>query len=305
MKKIIYILAVLVVLIIGGFYLFKGLNHKTSVEAIHNGAINYKDATYTINGQKVTLKNGMFETEAAPGLASKITTKYFGNEVKKDLNGDGREDVAFLLTQDEGGSGVFFYVVGALNTENGYIGSDAVLLGDRIAPQTTESGPGNSIVVNYGVRASGEPMTTQPSIGKTLRLVLDPTTMQFAEVGQDFEGEVDPSHMSLSMKTWTWINATYNDGKKVEPQKKDAFTLTFKNDGTFGATTDCNSMSGSYTVENNTMTFTPGATTLMFCDGSQEKDFTSLLTQVNSYMFTSKGELVFSLKNDSGSAYFK
>ena len=45
--------------------------------------------------------------------------------------------------------------------------------------------------------------------------------------------------------------------------------------------------------------------TQMFCENSQEKDFTKMLTETDSYMFTSKGELVLILKYDSGSVIFK
>jgi len=44
-------------------------------------------------------------------------------------------------------------------------------------------------VVNYAVRAPGEPMTARPSVGKSVWLKLDPQTMQFGEVVQNFEGE--------------------------------------------------------------------------------------------------------------------
>jgi hypothetical protein len=185
-------------------------------------------ADSVFDGQTVKLVNGVSEVESAPGSASKIVTKYFGNEVKKDLDGDDREDVAFIITQESGGSGTFFYVVAGLNTNDGYVGSQGVLLGDRIAPQTTESGPGKSIIVNYMERKLGEPMTTSPSMGKSIRLILDPASMQFGEVEQNFEGEADPSRMSLDMKTWNWIKAEYSDGKIVTP-KKDLFTQKTEN----------------------------------------------------------------------------
>ena len=155
--------------------------------------VGYKNATYTIEGQSVTLVNGRAETSAAPGAASKVVTQYFGNELKTDLNGDGKEDVAFILTQERGGSGTFFYAVAALNTDRGYVGSDGYLLDDRIAPQSTNLSPNPRhkyvVVFNYAVRAPGEPMTTQPSIGKSAYLKLDPVTMQWGIVVPDFEGE--------------------------------------------------------------------------------------------------------------------
>ena len=156
-------------------------------------ASDYKNAEYVIEGQRVKLNNGYAEIESAPGSASKIKINYFGNELKTDLNGDGREDVAFLITEETGGSGVFFYVVAALNTEKGYIGSDGYLLGDRIAPQTINVSPNPNhkyvIVANYADRALGEPMTARPSIGKSAYLKLNVDTMQWGIVVPDFEGE--------------------------------------------------------------------------------------------------------------------
>lgn len=175
------------VLLIGGFWV---LTPRSGGPA---AAADYKNAEYDIDGQRVQLKDGVAEVEAAPGSASKIITRYFGNELKTDLNGDGREDVVFLLTQNTGGSGTFFYAVAALNTEGGYIGSDGYLLGDRIAPQTTELSPNPKqkyvIVVNYADRAPGEPMTSSPSVGKSIYLKLDPASMRWGIVEPNFEGE--------------------------------------------------------------------------------------------------------------------
>ncbi len=102
--------------------------------------------------------------EAAPGSASKIITRYFGNDASGDLNGDGKADIAFLLTQTNGGSGTFFYVVVALKTDTGYLGTNAVFLGDRIAPQTTEI-QGSTVIVNYADRNPGEAFDVAPSLG--------------------------------------------------------------------------------------------------------------------------------------------
>lgn len=132
----------------------------------------YKNTTYLIEGQFVPLVDGFFEIESAPGSATRITTRYFGNEAFGDLNGDGMEDVAFLLTQSSGGSGTFFYVAAAEQTETAYLGTNAVSLGDRIAPQTTSIENG-IITVNYADRYPGEPFTVQPSLGvsKYLRVI--------------------------------------------------------------------------------------------------------------------------------------
>ena len=145
----------------------------------------YKSLSYYFNGQPITLINGKAETPAAPGSTSKVVTQYFGNEVRGDLNGDGQQDVAFIVTQDTGGSGTFFYLVGAIKEGNGYKGTNAMLIGDRIGPPTTEFRDGQ-VIVSFTDRKPGEPMTAQPSIRKSLHAKYNEATNSFAEIVQSF-----------------------------------------------------------------------------------------------------------------------
>jgi len=193
-KSFIGVIAVIIVLV-GGYFLFKS---RGSEEEQIVTIADYKNTTYTIDSKLVKLENGVAEVGTVPESASKIITRYFGNELKTDLDGDGREDIVFLLTQQTGGSGTFYYAVAALNTEKGYIGSEGYLLGDRVAPQTTEVSRNprhkNVIVVNYADRDSGEPMTASPSMGKSAYLKLDAQTMRWDVIAPDFEGE-SPSNI--------------------------------------------------------------------------------------------------------------
>jgi len=316
LKQILVLIAVISILLLGMKFLPppSNSNLKSSGVPRTQPVSSYLDATYIVEGKEVKLTNGVSEVGVVPGSASKIVTRFFGNEVKHDLNDDGREDIAFLLTQETGGSGTFFYVVAALNTPDGYIGSYALLLGDRIAPQTTHmeeeridggTSRQNVIVVNYAVRLPGEPMTTRPSLGKSIWLKLDPKTMQFGEVAQNFEGEANPSLMTLGMKKWVWVSTLYNNDKKVSPKKDGIFTLSLKEDGSFSASTDCNGVGGNYEVNGNQITFSKMISTMMYCDGSQESEFLGMLSGTQNYHFTSKGELVFGLKFDSGSFIFR
>jgi heat shock protein HslJ len=299
MNKIYKILfVVLVIALVASVYFLRvDRNEKTEKS--------YKDATYIVDGESVKLVDGRSEKEVAPGSASKIIINYFGNEVFKDFDGDGRKDVAFLLTKQGGGSGTFYYLVVGLNKEDGYLGSSAVLIGDRISPQGTSIDEKGLIVVNYADRNPGESFAVAPSLGKSLWLKFDPKDMQLGEVVQNFEGEADPSKMTLGMKKWSWVSTQYSDDKKILPKNLSSFSITFKNDGTFSATTDCNGVGGEYKATKNKIVLDKMISTLMYCDGSQEAEFTKALSQVDSYMFTSKGELVLELKLDSGTMLFK
>jgi hypothetical protein len=133
-----------------------------------------QNATYIIEGDPVTLVNGLAEKELAPDSASKQVTSYFGNEVEIHLNSDGLMDAAFLLTQDSGGSGTFYYAAAAINGKDGYTGTNAILLGDRISPQSTFIDPDNpaQFIVSYGEIPAGEPMSSEPTqmVSRTFKL---------------------------------------------------------------------------------------------------------------------------------------
>lgn len=193
-NKIIYVLLGLVSVVIVGIFLQGYNTKKISIEEIKLSSP--KDASYVIDGHFVTLVKGISSVSVSPGSDSMITTRYFGNEITHDFDFDGRPDVVFILTQNTSGSGTFYYVVAARNTVRGYIGSTAVLLGDRIAPQTTEMSQNpsmpNVVVVNYADRKSGEAFTTQPSVGKSIWLTLDTKTMQLSEVPENFQDKTSP-----------------------------------------------------------------------------------------------------------------
>src|SRR5262249_42618794 len=128
---------------------------------------------------------------------------------------------------------------------------------------------------------------------------------QFGIVVPDGAGEEEPSRMTLSMKTWHWIKAIDKDGREVVPKDSDAFTLTFTDAGTFAATTDCNSLSGTYAAHEGRLSFGSIAATKMYCEGSQEGAFATLLQQTQQYHFTTRGELVLELPSDSGAVTLK
>lgn len=304
MQKTLIGLGVLVVVLIIGFF---ALNSFIYNEKQATAGKDEKNAEYVIGGKRVQLVDGVYEEEAAPGSASKIITQYFGNGLVTDLNADGKDDQVFLITQDTGGSGTFFYVVAALQTDRGYVGSEALLLGDRISPQQTRLNDDNNIEVTFADRKPGEHFGVPTSVGKSLVLKFDPVAMQFGEVVENFEGEADPSVMTLEMKKWQWVSAQFEDGRTITPNKPEAFTLTFSEGNRFSASTDCNGVGGEYRAKDGVIAFEKMMSTLMFCEGSQEVEFSQLLTISTGYHFTSKGELILTLssKFDSGTVTFK
>jgi hypothetical protein len=176
MKKAISIVLLVALVALGAYFLSmdKEVSESTGAE---NASTSFdgKNTSFVIDGKEVTLVNGVSEVEAAPGSASKSTTTYFGNEITGDLTGDGVPDTAFLVTHSTGGSGLFYYAVVAMKTENGYKNTNAFLIGDRIAPQPMYiSGGTTELHVNFAQRKPGEPMTAQPSQGAVTLLKVTP-----------------------------------------------------------------------------------------------------------------------------------
>jgi hypothetical protein len=120
-------------------------------------------ATYVIDGTTVTLSAGRADTAIG-------NVALFGTPAHGDIDGDGREDAAVILTADAGGSGTMFYA-GAVLAREGEKPLAAVFVGDRIAPQGV-SVRGGIVSLAYADRYPWEPFATEPHIGKEKRLTL-------------------------------------------------------------------------------------------------------------------------------------
>lgn len=145
-------LLLLVAVFVGGFFASK----RYIFDETHGAASDYRKVTVYIDGDAVEVGTD--------------GTKYFGNEAHNDINDDGINDTAYIITRETDGSGVFYYAVAALWMDDGtYVGTNAVFLGDRIAPQSTEI-RNSIIIVNYADRANDEPFSTAPSHGVTAYL---------------------------------------------------------------------------------------------------------------------------------------
>ena len=266
--------------------------HPPANEAAHDG-------TFTISGMKFTLKNGYSEVTDI-GMATKTITRYFGKDAIGDVNNDGRTDRTFLITQEFGGSDKFFYLVALLDLPSGRVGTQALYLGDRIAPQIISIDSKGIVMVNYLDRIEGKSLTDPALIKKSLSLKFNPETIRFAEKGPD-----SAPKMTLGMKKWNWASTVYGYGQEVKPATTNKFTLTFQSDGKFSAGTDCNMVGGRYVVKAEFFTFSDMVATQMFCANSQERDFIQMLKQTQSYFFNPKGQLVFNLTNNTAAFIFK
>ena len=153
-------------------YIKSGDERTPVTEDAHGSASDPLNTTYTIEGEEITLKNGRSEVAIEPNSATKIRTFVIGKEVDGDLDGDGDEETALFLVHDPGGSGTFYYVAVALNLDGQYLGTNAVLLGDRVAPKGLQIRNG-VVIAGYAKRGPHEPMSTAPSVEESTYLALD------------------------------------------------------------------------------------------------------------------------------------
>ncbi len=149
-----YNIVVVCILLLIGLILF--IYKPDEVILAPEGKVGYKNATYMIEGEGVTLVNGV-------GAYQGGTATYVGSGAEGDLDRDGSTDSIFFLATSGSGSGTFYYVVPAFGTPTGFTGSNGIFIGDRIIPVSIEIIAGD-IVVTYKDRLPSEPMTALPSI---------------------------------------------------------------------------------------------------------------------------------------------
>jgi hypothetical protein len=191
MRKLQIILLIIIIIGLGLLFTQKfWVDHFVQFILTHERVARGADptnTTYTISGKEYALVNGKVEKEI-PNSSSKEVVQLFGKPVFGDLDKDGDEDFAMWLVQQTGGSGTFFYVVEAINNDGVYKGTNAMFVGDRIAPQNINIIDGRA-VANFADRKPEESFAVSPSIGKSIWVHLDVQKNEIGEWVKDFEGE--------------------------------------------------------------------------------------------------------------------
>jgi heat shock protein HslJ len=104
---------------------------------------------------------------------------------------------------------------------------------------------------------------------------------------------------------WQWAAFFENEpaSQSVVPDPVN-YTLMLNSDGTLNIQADCNMVSGSYTLEGNSLALALGPSTMAFC-GEQSLDmlFIESLSNVESYAIENN-QLVLTLKNNAGKMTF-
>jgi heat shock protein HslJ len=113
---------------------------------------------------------------------------------------------------------------------------------------------------------------------------------------------ISASSSSLYSNSWILQETRSVEGEAIVPEEGE-FVLTFTPEGRYTSTTDCNSLSGEFVVDNEVLSLAPPISTKMYCEGSQESAYITLLGLVNSYVI--EGDVLrFNLSRDAGTMTF-
>lgn len=120
------------------------------------------------------------------------------------------------------------------------------------------------------------------------------------------EAEEEPESVAADHEligtSWLWSHTEYQDATRLEPKIGTEFVLTFEAERVT-STTDCNGLSGDYVKDGEVLSFGPFASTLMYCEGSLESQYSSDLALTNSYILEN-GKLTLNLNRDYGTMVF-
>lgn len=108
----------------------------------------------------------------------------------------------------------------------------------------------------------------------------------------------------LTATSWQWEQAQMNNDDLITPNTIDAFTLTFTDEGLVSGTTDCNTLAGSFALNDTRIQMNNLAVTRMFCENSQEAEFLNMVQTSQYIYFTEDNRFVLLLPYDSGSVIF-
>ncbi len=128
------------------------------------------------------------------------------------------------------------------------------------------------------------------------------SNMSSASSTKKMHDEDEVGHTSpLSGTSWIWSSSVSN-GAAAQAPVGGKFILSFNDEGRVRSTTDCNSIGGRYTIGiNNSLSFGSFVSTMMFCQGSQELQYSQALSKTQTYAINGS---TITLTNASGTMIF-
>jgi len=243
------------------------------------------------------LENGVYTESVAPDSASVIEIQLLPSPMAYGTLDD-QDAVAVLLAENGGGSGAFINLALIVDQDGAPVHVASVPLGDRVQVQSLEMAD-NQITVGMLTQGSDDPLCCPSQLVTQIYALQDGVLVLVNET-------TGSASSMLAGASWVWTQTQMNDGTVKSPTTQGAFTLTFGDEGTVSATTDCNTSIGSYTEgADRDLAIEFVISTAMACtDETQAQEFIADVTSINSYIITDEGVLALLLPFDSGSILF-
>jgi len=157
-KESLIVLGILVVAILAG-YLFMGgvgetdLTSEDKEVVFENGDV--MNMVYMVEGGAFTIKNGVAEEKTNSMSGEAVEVKIFGEPAYGDLNGDGQDDTAVIISYKTA-KGEAYYAGAVISDKAGekIKGVGSLILAEDVLPKEIRIEEGR-ILVDYAVRAKG------------------------------------------------------------------------------------------------------------------------------------------------------
>ena len=109
----------------------------------------------------------------------------------------------------------------------------------------------------------------------------------------------------LLSKEWYWVETVVDSSIGIKPYNLTSFKLKFNPDLTFGSSTDCNNLGGSFEVFENKIRFKEIVATEKYCMKSKESEYIEGLEKSSEILINEKGELILKFKDSTTFMRFK
>ncbi len=153
---------------VAGRYLKEGNCPESSRHDVKAQGVDPYNHSYSVEKEKVTLRNGHSRVRIS-GTTAVIITEVIDKPVYADLDGDNASETVLILMQHTGGTGSFYYLAAAGEGNNTV---ESYFLGDRIQIVSLKIVE-NLIEVEYLGRALDQSMASRPALKISKKFKLD------------------------------------------------------------------------------------------------------------------------------------
>jgi len=235
------------------------------------------NATYSgIYDEPVTLTDGVYEGEPfVEGGAARPTVTLVPMTAFGDLNGDGVDDAAVLLSENSGGSGVFTYLAAVVNDNGQPVNAGTVMLGDRVQIKSMVI-ENEQIEIEMITQGPNDPMCCATLKVRQTYALQDG---QLAETGAEEQGNV--SLNDLMGTNWTLVDFNLDN----DPVQGDTMITAAFADGNVSGSAGCNNYNAAVSSDGGqALTVGPAISTMMACEEPAMSQETKYLTALQGAM---------------------